>query len=141
MKKIAQFNPLLAAAFVAAPFVLYSIRRTGGDFAHLVDARLLSSTYAVPICLLVGMLVTSCALHQTGKCRQSLVLIVFALSAFFGAQFFTEYPYDYKLWIYIVAPSFVWALLLAFPMVLLVRRLGKAGNAEPSAITYVGPTR
>ena len=125
MKKIAQFNPLRAAALVAAPFVSYSIHRTGGDFAHLVDAHLLSSMYAVPIYFLVGMLVTSCALHQTGKSRQSLVLIVFALSAFLGAQFFTEHPYDYKVWIYIVAPSFVWALLFAFSVVLLMRRLVK----------------
>jgi predicted permease len=140
MNKIAQFNPLRAAALVAAPFVLYSIDRTGGDFAHLVDVRLLSSIYAVPICFLVGMFVTSCALHQTGKSRQSLILFVFATSAFLGGQLFTEYPYDYKLWIYIVTPSFVWAFLFALPVVLLMRRLGEGGRTEPGATPDVGPT-
>lgn len=140
MKKIAQFNPLRAAALVAAPFVSYSIHRTGGDFVHLVDVRLLSSIYAVPICFLVGMFVTSCALHQTGKSRQSLILVVSAIGSFFGGQFFTEHPYDYKLWIYIVAPSFVWAFLFAFPVVLLMRRLAEGGNTEPGALPDVGPT-
>jgi len=117
-------HPVFAFSLASTPFVVYSIRRTGYEFAHLTDIRLLGSVYVWPVILLTGLLLTASALYLRGKSHCVPTLISLAATAvFIGYQFFSDASLDYKLWIYIVAPSLVWCWVFSFPLAILMALL------------------
>src|SRR5437879_2726408 len=113
-------HPVFAFSVVGVPFALYSVHRTGYDFGQLVDVRLLHTAHAWPVVLLTGVLVCTSALHTRGSRHFSLLVSLLATAAFLGGQCLTEFPLDYKLWIYIVAPTFVWCSLFSLPIAILL---------------------
>jgi hypothetical protein len=99
-------NMLGVLGFVAVcfPVIAISIHRTGYEFRHLVDLRLLTHypTGALVVALSTGLL-----------CIASILLPKLALFltgigvgvALLATALFDKYPTDYKTWTYIVAPA------------------------------------
>lgn len=123
---------MLAFAVVSTPFVLYSIHRSGYEFAHLLDIRLLCSWPAI---ILVGVLIATSGFHNRDtKSRAPMFLCLSATAMFIGSQFLSEYPFDYKLWIYFVAPMFAVCFLFCLPIAIysLFQVLSKGEPAAPA---------
>ncbi|GEM_PF-4381201 len=134
-------HPLVAFSVVGAPFVLYSIYRTGFDLGQLVDNRLLVTVYVWPIVLLTSVLVGMMDLHRRGYRLLPFLISFLAAGVFVGVQFLAEFPFDYKLGIYIVAPTFVWCSLFALSFALLSLRFMGSGNAEPDRLRATAGSR
>ena len=127
------FHPILAFSVVGLPLVLYSVLRTGYSFDHLVDVRLLKTLYAFPIGLLACMLVGVTVLYTKGNRRLPPAVALVSAVVFICSQFFVEFPLDYKLWIYIVAPTFVWCVLCSLPFATVFSRCASGKIAEQDA--------
>lgn len=119
MKKL--LHPLCILAIAAFPFVVYSWDRAGG-FAHLFDVRLFGTRYAWEAMLLTSLIVVCCILYRRNEKIISSFATIAVISAFLTCQALEEYPADYKLWVYIVAPVFTWSLLFCSTALFASRR-------------------
>ena len=118
-------HPLSILALAALPFVLYSVRRSGYDLWQFISPPLALSRQvcaAVALGVVVGICASRYQKTQRGIFR---VVTAIAIAVFLGLQATEEYPWDYKLWIYIVAPLFAWAVLLASALMLVLHRAQK----------------
>jgi hypothetical protein len=104
-------HPLSILAIAALPFVLYSVWRTGYEVAQLFDTRLLGTRYLWPILLLSSAVGLCCFFYRKTERTVFSFYTGVAVVGFLAAQVLEEYPGDYKLWIYIVAPSFTWSFI------------------------------
>ena len=120
MKKLR--HPLCILAAVAAPFVLYSIRRTGYEMGHLFDVRLLGTRYVFEVVVLTLTVVGCCICYRKKERKIFSMVSACAIGAFLALQATEEYPADYKLWIYIVAPIFTWSIVIASGLLLAIPR-------------------
>ncbi len=124
MKKL--FHPLSVFAFAAAPFVSYSIWRTGYGVTQLFEVRLFCTHYAWEVALLTSVVVACCFCYRKREKKIFSVVSAAAIGAFLALQSAEDYPTDYKLWIYIVAPIFVWSLALSSGFLLAIRKNERA---------------
>ncbi|SRR5436309_16015401 len=124
MKKL--LHPLSVLAFAALPFVLYSVWRTGYGVAQLFDVRLLGTRYVWEVVLLTSAVVVCCFRYRKKEKKIFSVATGTAIGAFLALQAAEEYPADYKLWIYIVAPIFAWSLALSSGLMFVIRKNERA---------------
>ena len=133
MKKL--LHPLYILAIVAFPFVVYSWGRAGG-FAHLFEVRLFGTRYVWEVVLLTSLIVVCCILYRRKEKRIFSFASIAVISAFLAFQSLEEYPADYKLWIYIVAPVFTWSLLFSSAALLVIRRKEEPNPDHHSATRF-----
>jgi hypothetical protein len=120
MKKL--FHPFYILVAVAAPFVLYSIWRTGYGIDHLFDVRLVETRYAFETGLLTLAVVICCFCYRKKEKKIFSIAITCVIGAFLALQATEDYPTDYKLWIYIVAPIFTWSIVIASGLLIVLPR-------------------
>ena len=120
MKK--PLHPLCVLAFVALPFIAYSVWRTGYSFSQLLDAHLLGTRYVWEVALLTSAVVTCCFRYEKKKKNIYSVASVVAVCAFFALQSAEDYPSDFKLWIFVVAPILTWSLALSSGFTFVLRK-------------------
>jgi uncharacterized protein (DUF934 family) len=118
MKKL--LHPLCILAIIAFPFVVYSQGR-GGGFAHLFEVRLFGTHYLWEVVLLTSVIVFCGICYRRKEKKVFSFASIAAIGAFLALQSLEEYPTDYKLWIYIVAPVFTWSLVFSSAALLAVR--------------------
>ena len=105
-------HPLSILALGASPFVCYSFWRTGYSVGQLFEMRLFRTRYVYELAFLALAIGACCVgFEKRGKGVFGLAAGL-AIVAFLALQAGDDYPSDYKLWIYVVAPIFVWSLLL-----------------------------
>src|SRR2546425_5454269 len=114
-------HPLCILAVAALPVVLYSIWRTGYEVTQLFDARLFGSRYFWPILLLSSAVGACCFFYRKTERRIFSLFSGLAVIGFLALQALEEYPTDYKLWVYVVAPTFTWSFTVCSAALLLLR--------------------
>jgi hypothetical protein len=126
MKKL--LHPLCILAVVAAPFVLYSIWRTGYSFGQLFEVRLFGTHYVSEVVLLTSTVVACGFCYRKEEKKIFSAVSAASVAVFLARQMAEEYPADYKLWIYIVAPIFVWSLAISSGLMLAIRKNAESGS-------------
>ena len=119
MKRL--LHPLSILAIAALPVVLYSVWRTGYEVTQLFDTRLLGTHYLWSVLLLSSAVGLCCLFYRKREQRIFSLLSGFAVVGFLALQALEEYPADYKLWIYIVAPTFTWSFIVCLVVLLFFR--------------------
>ena len=114
------YSALIGFAAVAVPFVAYSIYRTGYELLHLIELRALTLSSVVLIAISVAMLVIAQRLWQPILAGFAGAFVAVAFAA---CHIALVSPFDYKLWIYVVAPRFLFATFIAFISMALLRRV------------------
>ena len=112
-------SALIGFTAVAAPFLAYSIYRAGYSLRQLIELRALSVASILLILISVAALIV--AQRRLQPVRATFAG-AFVAAAFAACHTALAYPLDYKLWIYVVAPRFVFATLAAVISMALFRR-------------------
>jgi len=124
-------HPLTILVAAAFPFVLYSTWRTGYQVTHLFDVRLFSTRYIWEALLLTSVVLACCVCYRRDARKILSFVALAAIGAFLAFQSAEEYPADYKLWVYVVAPIFAWSITFSSAIMVMMRQKKPNPSSQP----------
>ena len=118
-------HPLSILSLATLPFVLYSVRRSGYELWQFISPPLSASLHVCAGVALAVVVVICAFRYQKTQRKVFSAATAVAVATFLALQATEEYPLDYKLWIYIVAPVLAWAVLLSSAVILALHKMRK----------------